>query len=666
MASEDSRKRVSERSVRHHRPWRIRKGILAPPVAATLALLAGAALARQEPPAPTEAPDAPAAPAVDDGPAYSISAFELRYLRENPLHPPLEQIMTTEILLAQIDAVFVAPREDRPTVTVTLAQLSDGQVRTFYASAVQRILETLRDDLVARDLLGIYVAPEPRQINEIGQDLRAEGDTQLVILITTGIVTEMRTLGSGERVGEKSEIKPEDRVNNPLHASILERSPFNPYEEGDEQREDLLRKDKLDRYLFHLGRHPGRRVDATVAAAADIGGIALDYLVTENRPLVIYAQLSNTGTRPTDYWRQRFGFFHTQLTNNDDILSLDYTTAKFDNVHALIGSYEAPFPNDRLRWRVQGTWSEYSASDIGFFNEVFTGESWSVDGQIVANIYQDRELFLDLLGGVRFEDQHVENEFFEIIGDEDFIIPYVGLRLDRTTEWFSTQGTLTCEFQDGSLNDLRQSELTRLGRTLPDENWAILRWDLSHSVYLEPLLDREAWEDPSTPETSTLAHELAFALRGQHAFSNRVIPQAEYVIGGLYSVRGYPQSVVASDTAIVGSVEYRYHVPRAFTVQPEPREMFGEPFRAAPQYVYGQPDWDLILKGFFDVGHTIISNPLWFEEEQTLIGAGVGVEFLWKRNLNVRLDWGFALDDLEGAGVHSGANRLHLVATILF
>jgi hemolysin activation/secretion protein len=185
-------------------------------------------------------------------------------------------------------------------------------------------------------------------------------------------------------------------------------------------------------------------------------------------------------------------------------------------------------------------------------------------------------------------------------------------------------------------------------------------------VFLELLLNREAWEDPSTPESSTLAHEVALSFRGQYAFDKRLIPQVEQVLGGLYTVRGYPESVIAGDTALIGSVEYRYHVPRALEIEPEPRELFGETFRTAPQYVYGHPDWDLILKGFVDIGRSIISDPFSFEDDETLIGAGIGVELLYRRNLNVRLDWGFALEDLDSRDVNSGSNRLHLVATILF
>ena len=152
----------------------------------------------------------------------------------------------------------------------------------------------------------------------------------------------------------------------------------------------------------------------------------------------------------------------------------------------------------------------------------------------------------------------------------------------------------------------------------------------------------------------------------QYAFGNRLVPQAEVVAGGLFTVRGHPESSVAGDNAIIGRFEYRYHVPRAFAIDPEPDELWGEAFRTAPQYVYGRPDWDLVLKGFLDVARVTINDRLSFESNETLVGIGVGAEFVFKRNFNVRLDWGFALRDVDSASVNSGSNRLHVQATIMF
>ncbi|MCP3903511.1 MAG: ShlB/FhaC/HecB family hemolysin secretion/activation protein [Planctomycetes bacterium] len=624
-----------------------------------------------EPAPPPPPPPNPNADPEIDGPTFPVSAFEIRYLRENPLHPPIEEAMELPLLFGETPTGFVAPRPGPPLVQFTIADVATRKPESYHASAIQYMLEKVRDYYVAQDILGVYVAPDPTQISELGVDLRSPSDATLALIVTTGIVTEMRSVASGERVREGGQIPPDQRIDNTLHTRIIERSPIRPAREGDPLRQDLLLKTELDNYLFHLARHPGRRVDASVAAAQEVGGIALDYIVTENHPFVMYAQLSNTGTRSTDYLRQRFGFFNTQFSFNDDILSLDYTTANFDGLHSLVGSYEAPFPNDRIRWKVYGGYSQYDAQEVGQFSNLFEGESIVGGGEIVANIYQKREFFLDIVGGLRLQNEDVENNtfapFFVTEGNEFFIFPHVGLRFERNTEWVRTDGELMFEFQWGDLTDTDQAEMNRLGRTLPDRDWTVMKWSFGHSVFLEPLLNRAAWEDPSTPESSTLAHEMNFTFRGQYAFDQRLIPQSEHVVGGLYSVRGYPESVVAGDTAIIASVEYRYHVPRAMSIQPEPRQMFGQAFRMAPQYVYGTPDWDLVLKGFFDYGRSIISNPLLFEAaNESLYGAGVGVDFLYRRNINIRVDWGFALDDLRPGQVHSGANRLQFVATFMY
>ena len=594
-----------------------------------------------------------------DGPSYPVSAFELQYVRENPGLPPIEELLQLEVELGRSYQGYVAPRENVPSITLRLGDASEP-AEPYFASAIQHILEGIRDHLVGLQLMGIYVAPDLSQINEEGDDLRDPGRTQLRILITIGVVTELRTLASGER------IPTEERVDNPLHERIRLQSPVQPFVDPEQPQQDLLRKDALDRYVFFLSRHPGRRVDMALSPAVEEGGTALDYLVTENRAFSVYAQVANTGTRSTKKWRERFGFFHTQLTNNDDILEFDYNTAAFDDYHALRASYEAPWgDNERLRWHVNGSVSDFNASDVGFFADLFEGDSWSIGGGLIANVYQQKEFFLDVVGGARLLSEKVNNPLVGK-GRGDFFLPYVGVRFERTTELMSSAGLLNIEWHTGAITDIDRADLDRLGRTSADEDFAVLRWRFDHSMYLEPLVNRAGWEDPTTPETSTLAHELILSFWGQYAFDNRLIPSLERPLGGLYTVRGYPESVVAGDTAVVGSIEYRYHLPRALGLDPEPGTLFNREFRFAPQYTYGSTDWDLILKAFFDVGRTIISDPLSFESDETLLGTGVGVELRYERNIRLRLDWGIAIESIPSRGVKGGSDRVHFVATVLF
>jgi hypothetical protein len=114
-----------------------------------------------------------------------------------------------------------------------------------------------------------------------------------------------------------------------------------------------------------------------------------------------------------------------------------------------------------------------------------------------------------------------------------------------------------------------------------------------------------------------------------------------------------------------------WDVPRAFQPDEQPGKLFGKPFRYAPQYRYGPVDWDFVLKAFADVARTdVVREESAFESDETLVGAGIGAELAISRNLNVRIDWGFALDEIKDASgdteVDVGDNRVHVVITVVF
>ena len=166
--------------------------------------------------------------------------------------------------------------------------------------------------------------------------------------------------------------------------------------------------------------------------------------------------------------------------------------------------------------------------------------------------------------------------------------------------------------------------------------------------------------------------------RSQLTLDNtRVIPQANATLGGLYSVRGYPQSVAVGDDLYIGTVEYRFHVPRVLPVRRKPLTvpLIGD-FRASPQQVYGRPDWDLVLRAFVDAGYTERhgADPSRGEQNQTLFSAGVGAELLILSNIRARLDYAVALDDESGPRtatpgrnlVDRGDSEIHVLFSIVY
>lgn len=605
-------------------------------------------------------------PGEVDGPRYLIDEVSLQYLVPHDGMPSAESLMQLPIELLQTPEGLVAPRVGLPTVRLTLTQLSDGQTRVVYGSGIIAIGRSLIEELKRHGIVGVQTQVDPAEPLVEADAGGQATPTALRLQLIYVVAHEVKTIASGDR------INPERRIDNPLHARIRRNSPVAPLGSG---QTDLIREDKLDDYALLLSRYPGRRVDVAIAKASGTGPLEqnraeVQYLVQESKPWTLYAQLSNTGTKSTDEWRERFGAMLNQLRNRDDTLSLEYVTAGFESSHAVIGSYESRLGDlDRLRWRVAGTYNQYDASEVGLLGETFTGSGWTASGDLIWNFYQRGNTFVDLVAGARYEHIEVENTSFlsSNRGEDDLFLPHIGVQAERNSETSNIFGSLNLEWTVSSISGANRDSLELLGRLNPDQDWYTLQWDVQTSFFLEPLLNYDAWADPTTPRSSTLAHELVLSFRGQYAFEHRLIPNAEQVLGGLYTVRGYEESSVAGDTTWVGSIEYRFHLPRALSVEPEPHgRLFGREFKSRPQTVYGRPDWDLMLKGFVDFGQAYNSDRLAFENDESLVGAGLGLELSLFNNLSFRTDWGVVLDEVGDGQQEVGDNRLHVVLTILF
>jgi hemolysin activation/secretion protein len=607
-------------------------------------------------------------PVEDDGAAYNVSELIVQYARSHAGHPALEDVLMISVDLIRTETGFVSPREDVESTPVRLVDLQGVDNVQLYGSAIRKISVAIVDYFNKLGIIGVFVGPDRTQIDQRGQDIRPEGDTSLRLIIRTAVVAEMRSLASGQRVSDA------DRINNPVHNRILRNMPVQPSDGYNDN--DLLNKKELDRYVSRLNRHPGRRVDVAVSASedADPGSVALDLLITENKPWLAYFQISNTGTQSTNPWRERFGLTFNQLTNNDDILSIDYITSSFSESHSLVASYEAPLGESQtIRWRVDGLYSIYSSEDVAFANERFTAESWQIGGQLIFNVYNENNHFIDLFTGLSFNDESVQNDLVVTdTGEVSLLWATIGAKYENRTDIQSTYAQLSFKTDLIGIAGAQNEDFNYTGRgdTVAEQQF-ILSWYGSKSFFLEPLLNHKAWADTSTPESSTLAHELYFATSGQYTFGKRVLPSQLRTVGGLYSVRGYEESEASGDAVVQVTAEYRLHIPKLFALEPDPcnTPLFGQPFRWAPQTVYGPTDWDLMFKTFVDYAHTRIeSDPAntAAENDKDLLGVGVGLEFLYKRNLSIRADWGFALIGTDTFRTDAGDSRFHVAATVLY
>jgi len=621
-------------------------------------------------------PDGAPAP-LNDSVVFTISRFILTYHAPHDDHPPTEYLLDTKVRLGVTGDGYVAPPVGHEpgvsTVDIRIGDVNEGGEQRFHFSALKAIQQALVEELRDYGLIAVWVQFDPEEVGLDGSnqpaDFRAGKHQTINMIMWTGKATQVRTIATGERLN----VDGPQRINNPdtVHQRIRENSPVQPG--------DLLWRDEIDDYVFRLNRHPGRRVDVAVSATGgpdNPEGAGIDYLVSENKPWSVYAQISNTGTKSTDEWRERFGFTHNQLTGHDDILRVDWITAGFSKANAVNGSYDRPIFGDRVRGKVFGSYSDFRAGDVGQAAATFKGQTYGAGAEATWNFFQHGSWFGDAIGGIRYENVALKDNTLGVDARDDFLIPYVGTRFERVTDRSITAFGVSVERSLGRIPD-SYPVLNDVGRRNADDDWWVLKYDLSESFYIEPLINgwMGAGKNGKLPMPQTLAHELAFSFRGQYVpFNKRLIANEEEVAGGLYSVRGYDESIGAGDTVFIGSAEYRFHVPRALGISDpgyfgkKKVSMFGPDFRSTPQGEYGTADWDMILRGFTDVGKTRNNNRLIGENNLTLWSVGVGAELQWRRNVSVRLDWGFPLRGVNDNGnqTHSGDSKLHFSMTLLY
>lgn len=598
-----------------------------------------------------------------DGIGYPTTAIQLAYGIDHPELPDLQPLLKLKVQFTPTTDGFIGPLEDAEQVTIELGKIGQSGPVTLYGSALAVMIQAVRDEMESQfGLLGHLVTPSPDEIafQSTQEDIRGPGDHPLTILIWRATVGDVRTVARGDRIAERTADDDDPNINHPAHQRQRDRFTI--------QTGDLLTKERVDDEIYLLNRHPGRQADVSIAPSAEQGAVVLDYLISEPKQWSAYASTSNTGTRSTNEWQQRFGYVHRQLTGQDDVFQLDYITAGFEASHAILTSYAFDLGPD-FRARIHGRWNQYTASDVGLGFESFKGEGYEFGAEISTNIWNDGPRFLDLFGGIRYEHIDVNNKILLIEGDESFLLPYMGMRYQKSTPLHTVFGEFRVESNWASAAGTSETAIGRLGRPNADNEFTVMRGQLTHSFFLEPIFDKAGFAGQRGIDDMTLAHEMVFTIRGQTSFGSRLVPNFQTIAGGASTVRGYKESIAVGDHSIIGTAEYRFHLGKATPVTSDTTTLFGNTFRNARTRPFGSADWDLIFSGFVDIGRVTVQDALFFENDETLVGVGVGIEAQLKRNITLRLNYGVALTEI-GSGASKvtdvGDSRLHFSATVVF
>ena len=130
---------------------------------------------------------------------YKVAKFTVKYgPPKNPPHPglpPAQKLADSSITLgesAKPEDGYVAPGAGARDVPVVLSKFNTAD--TFHGDALQAISLALSAEVNKAGIYGVFVIPDPDQINaSTGEDLR-KGGTELTMLVYASEVKQVRTI----------------------------------------------------------------------------------------------------------------------------------------------------------------------------------------------------------------------------------------------------------------------------------------------------------------------------------------------------------------------------------------------------------------------------------------------------------------------------------------
>jgi hemolysin activation/secretion protein len=557
---------------------------------------------------------------------FPVSRILFRYTDSSADLPDIEEFDDLEVSLKGGPYIYDAADGNQNDITIALRHLRGiHSVPKLTSGALLSVANRLVRYLDEKGLMGIFVEVDPNSLDERGHDLRKPGDLNLTFLITAYRIDGVNTVGQNSYSGKKRSL------NSPKHRRIAKKSPLQAGVGSDNP--SLLRRDLLEEYVHFLNRHQGRNVDILLTPSSVAKRVNLDYVITEGKPWKIFTNASNSGSRKEDRWVERVGFVHNSLGESDMTLSLDYATTSFNRFHFLHGYIESPFENHvKRKWYIDAAWSRFTSSEFGIFDDEFTGMQISVTAGITSVLWQRGDLFLDLIANVKWKNIESTNKLMGIKGHTDFLIPSLGLALERIRTDSKIISHLTIETNFPDLLDTELDQLANLGRPGAEGDWWILKAMALHSRFLDPSPDNLAGQH----------HEVSLSAEAQYSLGYRLIPQIERSIGGSDTVRGYSQGLSSGPNALLCRGEYRYH------------------------HYFPDPQLRIVASSFFDAGRTMFERRGPGELDHTLLGTGIGIEVEWKQYVRFGAEVGIAVKGQESAAVSAGDGHGHFNITLVY
>jgi len=361
--------------------------------------------------------------------------------------------------------------------------------------------------------------------------------------------------------------------------------------------------------LMRLNQQADRRVTPSLQAGAEPGTVDVDLTVQDNLPLHGSVEINNRYSAGTSPLRLNGSASYNNLWQMGHTVGLSFQISpqEISEVQVFSGYYLAPIPRvDWLSIMLQGTIQNSSVSTLG--GSAVAGQGNSVGLRTIMNLPTPKgtELYHSVTLGVDYKDFDQGLN----IGASTISTPitYYPFSIDYNGTWlgrgYSTVLNLGLNFHlrgMGSSPDEFDSK-----RFNADGNYVYLRGEVSHTHELPGKM------------------QIFGRIQGQAA-NDPLIDSEQFSGGGLTTVRGYLESEVLGDNAILGTLELR---------SPSLSTWLGKKVNDWRFYVFG------------DAGMVTLNDALPEQQDRfDLASYGIGTRIRVLDHLDGSLNLGFPLID---------------------
>ncbi len=407
--------------------------------------------------------------------------------------------------------------------------------------------------------------------------------------------------------------------------------------------------------LFDLNARPDLNIDAKLRPSIQDGRrvVDADLEVEDSLPIHGALEISNTGTDDTSDWRIRSSLQHVNLTKHDDVLTVEWLTSPdVSDVNAYSAAYFLPL-DDRWSMNIYAGLSDSDIEDVlpqldirgrgHFAGAQFTRvleetpryrtqlslgwlyQYWENEQEIAGFTWEDRRLRLSMPSATFGYSSRV----FDSLGGRNF-----------------ASITAMANFAGNYGSSTKDEFIGEGGTGFTDGDFALARFQLARL--------QRFFKGEDQPGKWTVF------MRADGQFSGDSLPPpVRRSLGGANSVRGYEEAEVAGDNAVTATIELRTPLFSNFI----PGLKKSQDFLDANPEAWQQHRLQFVV--FSDLGWLENKEPLpGVMDSETLASVGAGLRLGFTKYSQMRLDYGYPLEDTTEDTPSSG--RFHLSLQVQF